>query len=44
MVNEPSFILNKTNGGMNWGFCNKASADGQKAKYFSIVDTILATT
>jgi len=38
MVNEPSFILNKNNGGMNWGYCVEKPED-QPFKYFAIVET-----
>jgi len=28
MVNEPTFVLNTKNGGMNWGYCVKENESG----------------
>lgn len=38
MVNEPSFVLNAKNGGMNWGYCLK-DKQMPPQKYFAIVTT-----
>ncbi len=38
MVNEPSFVLDTKNGGMNWAYCmNPKKAPAQK--FFAIVET-----
>lgn len=38
MVNEPSFVLNKSNGGMNWGFCQDVK-EVPALNYLAILET-----
>ena len=38
MVNEPSFVLDKTKGGMNWGYCQTKKMI-PPTKYFAVVQT-----
>jgi len=37
MINEPSFVLDQSKGGMNWGFCSQE--ESIKQKYVAIVET-----
>jgi hypothetical protein len=38
MANEPSFVLNPANGGLNWGFCQRDKKPAM-VKYVAIVNT-----
>ena len=33
MVNEPSYVFNPNNGGINWGFCRRGSGSIKQIKY-----------
>ena len=33
MANDPSYVFNPTNGGINWGFCKNKSNKPKQVKY-----------
>jgi len=38
MINEPSFVYNSQNGGMNWGYCLEEKI-APPIKYYAIIET-----
>lgn len=39
MANEPSYIFNPSNGGINWGYCKQGSSGPKQTKYQISVTT-----
>lgn len=42
MVNEPSFVLDAKNGGMNWGYCVQEKK-APPVKFYAVVETSTLT-
>ena len=44
MVNNPGFSLNKSNGGLNWGFCKEEPTEEDDKKKPNLVKYVATVT